>query len=124
MRIATWDILEFCRDGKHASPDWPAEYWPKKPAPPSRAAWDQSVESLERDLEAMGKLVVNPKTDLLAPIDDIRALVASFAARGLRGHLLQVLDPADTRIVLASVLAQLRTKRELVVGRKHDAGPQ
>jgi hypothetical protein len=68
MRIATWDILEFCRDGKHASPDWPAEYWPKKPAPPSRAAWDQSVESLERDLEAMGKLVVNPKTDLLAPI--------------------------------------------------------
>jgi DinB superfamily len=68
MRIATWDILEFCRDGKHASPDWPAEYWPQKPAPPSRAAWDQSVESLERDLEAMGKLVVNPKADLLAPI--------------------------------------------------------
>jgi hypothetical protein len=68
MRLATWDILEFCRDGKHASPDWPAGYWPKKPAPPSRAAWERSVESLERDLEAMGKLVVNPKTDLLAAI--------------------------------------------------------
>ena len=32
MRIATWDILEFCRDGKHASPDWPAGYWPKNMA--------------------------------------------------------------------------------------------
>jgi acetyl-CoA carboxylase carboxyltransferase component len=36
----------------------------------------------------------------------------------------QVIDPADTRIVLYSVLRQLCTKRELVVGRKHDAGPQ
>ena len=34
-------------------------------------------------------------SDLLAPIDDILALVASFAARGLRGHMLQVLDPAE-----------------------------
>jgi acetyl-CoA carboxylase carboxyltransferase component len=41
-----------------------------------------------------------------------------------RGLVDQVLDPADTRIVLASVLLQLRTKRERIVGRKHDGGPQ
>jgi acetyl-CoA carboxylase carboxyltransferase component len=41
-----------------------------------------------------------------------------------RGLVDQVLDPADTRIVLASVLRQLCTKREHMVGRKHDAGPQ
>jgi acetyl-CoA carboxylase carboxyltransferase component len=41
-----------------------------------------------------------------------------------RGLVDQVIDPADTRIVLYSVLRQLSTKRELVVGRKHDAGPQ
>ncbi len=41
-----------------------------------------------------------------------------------RGLVDQVIDPADTRIVLCSVLRQLRTKRESVVGRKHDAGPQ
>jgi propionyl-CoA carboxylase beta chain len=41
-----------------------------------------------------------------------------------RGLVDQVLDPADTRIVLTAVLRQLRTKREPVVGRKHDAGPQ
>jgi acetyl-CoA carboxylase carboxyltransferase component len=41
-----------------------------------------------------------------------------------RGLVDQVVDPADTRIVLCAVLRQLCTKRELVVGRKHDAGPQ
>ena len=41
-----------------------------------------------------------------------------------RGLVDQVIDPADTRIVLCSVLRQLSTKRELVIGRKHDGGPQ
>ncbi len=41
-----------------------------------------------------------------------------------RGLVDQVVDPVDTRIVLCAVLRQLATKRELVVGRKHDAGPQ
>ncbi|MGD0747644.1 MAG: carboxyl transferase domain-containing protein [Acidimicrobiales bacterium] len=41
-----------------------------------------------------------------------------------RGLVDEVIDPADSRIVLCSVLRQLCTKRELVVGRKHDAGPQ
>ncbi len=41
-----------------------------------------------------------------------------------RGLVDQVVDPADSRIVLCAVLSQLCTKRELVVGRKHDAGPQ
>jgi hypothetical protein len=68
MRLATWDILEFCRDDKHASPKWPEGYWPKKPAPPNPGAWDKSVHALQKDLEAMGRLVADPKTDLLAPI--------------------------------------------------------
>ena len=28
LRIAQWDILEFSRDAKHKSPDWPEGYWP------------------------------------------------------------------------------------------------
>ena len=68
MRIATWDILEFSRDPKHKSPDWPSGYWPEKPAPPNAAAWQKSVKALEHDLEEMRKLVNDPKTDLLAPI--------------------------------------------------------
>ncbi|WP_114393466.1 DUF58 domain-containing protein [Oleisolibacter albus] len=33
--------------------------------------------------------------DLLSPLAEIQAMVAAFAARGLRGHLVQVLDPAE-----------------------------
>jgi len=68
MRLATWDILEFSRDPKHVSPNWPGGYWPKKPAPPNAAAWEKSVKTLEHDLEEMRKLVNDPKMDLLAPI--------------------------------------------------------
>jgi acetyl-CoA carboxylase carboxyltransferase component len=41
-----------------------------------------------------------------------------------RGLVDEVIDPADSRIALCAVLRQLATKREFVVGRKHDAGPQ
>ncbi len=33
--------------------------------------------------------------DFLSPLEDIQKAVAHFAAAGLRGHLLQVLDPAE-----------------------------
>lgn len=68
MRIAQWDILEFSRDPKHVSPDWPGGYWPKTRAPGNAKAWDKSLKSFARDLAAMKKLVANPRTDLFARI--------------------------------------------------------
>ena len=68
MRIAQWDILEFSRDPKHVSPDWPAGYWPKTQAPENAKAWDESVKSFARDLAAMKKLIANPRTNLFARI--------------------------------------------------------
>lgn len=40
-----------------------------------------------------------------------------------RGYFDMVIDPADTRSELARALMTVATRRELVVGRKHDAGP-
>ena len=68
MRIAQWDILEFSRDAKHVSPNWPDGYWPRSAAPPSRGAWEKSIRDFRRDRKAMQKLVADPKTDLFAPI--------------------------------------------------------
>lgn len=68
MRIAQWDILEFSRNSKHVSPDFPAGYWPKGDAPPDTSAWTQSVKSFRRDLKEMQALVASPSTDLFAPI--------------------------------------------------------
>jgi hypothetical protein len=68
LRIAQWDILEFSRNPKHGSPEWPAGYWPQESAPPSRSSWDDSVSSFHADLKAMQKLIADPKTDLYARI--------------------------------------------------------
>jgi hypothetical protein len=66
--VAQHDILDFCRNPKYAALDWPADYWPEKPVPPSADAWGKSVKAFERDLKEMQQLVANPKTDLEKPI--------------------------------------------------------
>ncbi len=68
LRLAQWDILEFSRNSKHVSPEWPGGYWPKKEAPPNADAWNKSVQEFRRDLKALQSLVANPKTDLFAKI--------------------------------------------------------
>jgi hypothetical protein len=68
LRIAQWDILEFSRNPKHVSPEWPAGYWPAGDAPPDNKAWDHSIAAFKADLAAMRALVKDPKTDLFAKI--------------------------------------------------------
>ncbi len=68
VRLAQWDILEFSRNPKHVSPEFPDGYWPKTPIPPSDEAWEQSVAKFQDDLEGMIRLVENPKTYLFARI--------------------------------------------------------
>jgi len=68
LRIAQRDILEFARNPKHVSPSWPDGYWPETDKPPSEAAWSKTVTAIRQDMEAMQKLVEDPKTDLYAKI--------------------------------------------------------
>src|SRR3954466_5009539 len=68
MRIAQWDILEFCRNPKHKSPKWPQGYWPAGDAPPTRDAWTQTIGAFRADRDALIKIVKDRKNDLLSPI--------------------------------------------------------
>ena len=68
MRIAQWDILEFSRNPKHKSPEFPRGYWPRTQSPPDDAAWDKSLQSFRKDLEALCDLVADKSTDLFAKI--------------------------------------------------------
>ena len=68
MRFAQWDILEFSRDPKHVSPAWPEGYWPKNEAPPSQAAWNNSLRKFRADWKAMAKLVGDKNQNLFARI--------------------------------------------------------
>lgn len=68
IRIAQWDILEFSRNRKHKSPQWPEGYWPAAGQSPSAAQWNASIKKVRADLKAMQNLVKNPKTDVFAKI--------------------------------------------------------
>ena len=68
MRIAQWDILEFCRSAKHVSPEFPSGYWPATEVPPDASAWEKSLEAFRADLKGMEQLVEDPKTDVFARI--------------------------------------------------------
>lgn len=67
MRIAQWDILRFCVDPEHVSPQFPDGYWPSGDAPPDPAAWDRSIAAFRADLSAMQNLVTDPASDLFTP---------------------------------------------------------
>jgi uncharacterized damage-inducible protein DinB len=66
IRIAQWDILEFSRDEKHISPEFPKGYWNKKEA--GIEDWQKSVEQVLSDLQALRDLISNDETDLFAEI--------------------------------------------------------
>lgn len=68
MRIAQWDILDFCRNPKYVSLDFPSGYWPRGDSPPDSRAWAKSVRDFRADLNAIKRLVANPRTDLFAAI--------------------------------------------------------
>ena len=68
VRIAQLDILEFSRNPKHVSPDFPDGYWPKTPGPQTDTEWENSLQAFQRDLAQMIHLVENPRTDLYTKI--------------------------------------------------------
>ena len=96
MRIAQKDILDFSRDPKHVSPDWPQGYWPGSSVQPGAAAWSSSIRNFRKDLKSMQDLVANPKTDLYAriPWGDGQTILreALLVADHNAYHLAQLVD--------------------------------
>jgi hypothetical protein len=68
LRIAQWDIVEFCVNPAHVSPEWPAGYWPAGDGPPDGGAWDRAIAAYRADAGRMEALVADPRTDLYDPL--------------------------------------------------------
>jgi uncharacterized damage-inducible protein DinB len=68
IRIAQTDILDFCLNAKYKAKKWPADYWPKAPAPRNAAAWTAALTQARRDVKALQKLAKDPARDLTAAI--------------------------------------------------------
>lgn len=67
IRITQWDILEFCRNPEHQSPEWPDGYW-KTRRNPTVEEWESSLAQIESDREAMiGLLEKSDEKELLEP---------------------------------------------------------
>ena len=57
IRIAQWDMLQFCKDEEHKSPKWPDDYWPKESAPKSDDIWEGSLAQISSDLDEFIELL-------------------------------------------------------------------
>jgi len=67
MRLAQDDILDFCVNPSYVhNLKWPDDYWPSS-APPTDAAWNESVASFVRAREKV-KALARDVDDLTAPV--------------------------------------------------------
>lgn len=68
IRITQHDILDFCRNPSYQEIDWPDDYWPKSPVPPSGDAWADSVRRILEDRAALEALARDESIDLASRI--------------------------------------------------------
>ena len=68
IRITQWDILEFIRDPRHVSPDYPEGYRPRPGELADGKRWRQTTEGIGSDLHELREIIRNPHNDLLAPL--------------------------------------------------------
>lgn len=68
IRIAQWDLLEYVRNPKHVSPEWPEGYWPAPDATVDAAGWRRTIAAIKTDLGRMDRLLADPGVDIFAPV--------------------------------------------------------
>ena len=101
IRVAQADLIAFMEDPGYDAPDWPGDYWPHAPAPPSADAWADSVAAFRRDREHLRAIALRSELDLASAIP----------WGGGRTYLRTVLVAADHT---AYHLGQLVTVRRLL----------
>jgi hypothetical protein len=68
IRIAQRDIVEFCLNPAHVSPEWPAGYWPDKALAVDETGWQATLIQIESDQQRFIDLLEDPATDFFAPL--------------------------------------------------------
>lgn len=98
IRLAQEDILDFCVNANYTHTlKWPDDYWPA-PAPPSDAAWKESVRSFTRSREKLKALA--------SDVEDLTANVP--AGKGDQTYLRAILLVADHTAYHVGQLVALR----------------
>jgi hypothetical protein len=69
IRLAQRDLLDFCRDPDYVHDlDWPDDYWPASPEPPSEQAWDDCLAAIRSDRDELKRWAVEADVDLTEEI--------------------------------------------------------
>jgi uncharacterized damage-inducible protein DinB len=68
IRRAQADIVEFMGNPDYKALKWPDDYWPPTPAPPSDAAWNESIAAVRRDGERLKAIATRDGLDLTSRI--------------------------------------------------------
>jgi hypothetical protein len=68
MRITQWDILEFIRNPRHVSPDYPGGYRPAADTHVDWSRWQKTAKDFRADVHALEDIVTDGKTDLFGPL--------------------------------------------------------
>lgn len=68
IRIVLHDLLDFVTNAEYMPQDWPADYWPKQPAPPGKEAWEQSVQAVHADLKTFEAMVTRTESNLYSSV--------------------------------------------------------
>lgn len=83
IRIAQWDMLRFCEDGSHQSPQWPDGYWPEASSPADDAAWEKTIQQIDTDRDEFKALIKS---------GDIYATIAHGTGQSILREAFQIAD--------------------------------
>jgi uncharacterized damage-inducible protein DinB len=69
IRRVQYDLLDFCRNPHYEDIlKFPDDYWPPTPAPPSDAAWTDTLAAIHRDRADLAAFTMEESRDLTAKI--------------------------------------------------------
>jgi len=68
LRLAQFDILDFCVNPRYKEHRWPDDYWPSSRGPSADAVWKKSIAQFRRDRRALQRLATDERIDLTATI--------------------------------------------------------
>ena len=68
VRLTQRDILDYIRDPDYVTPDWPADYWPDAKATTTAEGFSASLAAFVADRRALEAIILDPATDLQAPL--------------------------------------------------------
>jgi uncharacterized damage-inducible protein DinB len=69
IRITQRDLLDFVQDPNYEEKlQWPKDYWPSTPAPPSEKAWHDSLATWKKDRQSLEHFTTDSKIDLTSRI--------------------------------------------------------